>query len=320
MIEAVGLTMRYGPVVALADAGFSVAKGEVVGLLGPNGAGKSTTMKILTTFLVPTAGTATIGGFSIAEQPLAVRQITGYMPETPPLYLDMEVDEYLAFIASARGVPAADRAARRQWVVERCGLAGELRTPIRNLSKGFRQRTALAQALIHDPAALILDEPTSGLDPHQIREIRGLIRELAKERAVILSTHVLSEAEAMADRIVIINRGRIVGQGTLPELRKRAGEGARVRVAVQATRADSEAALKRLDAVRDCALVGEKGGVQRYTLRGNDEAAILRAVGQLANEKHWPLVELSPSPYTLEDTFVKLTAPASEQKAEAAAS
>ncbi|MDR1519854.1 MAG: ABC transporter ATP-binding protein, partial [Planctomycetota bacterium] len=201
MIEAENLTMRYGSILALDQASFTVEKNGVAGLLGPNGAGKSTTMRILTTFLAPTSGTARISGFSIADNPVEVRRRIGYLPENPPLYTDMETAEYLEFVARARGLAGNRLRQRMGWVTERCGLGPVFRTPIRFLSKGYRQRTALAQALIHDPEVVILDEPTSGLDPRQIGEIRALVAELAASKTVILSTHILQEAEAMAARV-----------------------------------------------------------------------------------------------------------------------
>lgn len=307
MIEAKGLTMRYGHLTALDDASFEVAKGEVVGLLGPNGAGKSTTMKILTTFLYPTSGDAKIGENSILENPIDVRRMTGYLPESLPLYMSMEVGEYLAFIGQARGLSGAGLAKRIDYVVDRCKLKPMFRRPIHQLSKGYKQRTGLAQALIHDPEVLILDEPTSGLDPRQILDIRALVRELAESKTVILSTHILQEAQAMADRIIIINQGRIVGQGTLLELRRQAHETNRVRFAARAPKEEVDKALAGLEAVRIRTLTEETEDVARYTLVGPEEEAIVEAVGALAQDRKWQIVELSAAPYTLEETFLALT-------------
>jgi len=307
MIEAQGLTMHYGPVVALADASFRVAKGEVVGLLGPNGAGKSTTMKLLTTYMVPTAGTATVCGHSILEAPIEVRRRIGYLPEVLPLYMAMELGEYLEFVGRARGLAGAKLRERIEWVVDRCGLRPMVRKLLQELSKGYKQRTGIAQALIHDPEVVILDEPTSGLDPHQILEIRGLVRELAKDKTVILSTHILQEAEAMADRIIIINRGAIVAQGTLGELREKAHETARVRFAARVSRYDLEAAVKAIPAVRDLRCESEADGVCRLVLTGSDEKALLEKLGALALQKGWAPLELAACPYTLEETFLRLT-------------
>lgn len=308
MIEARDLTMHYGSVVALRQASFEVKKGEVVGLLGPNGAGKSTTMKILTTFLHPTAGTAVIGGHSILENPIAVRRLIGYLPEVLPLYMNMEVAEYLDFVGRARGLAGSQLKSRTDWVLDHCGLRPMYRRTIRELSKGYKQRTGIAQALIHDPDVVILDEPTSGLDPHQILEIRSLIRNLASIKTVILSTHILQEAEAMADRIIIINRGNIVGQGTLGELRDQAHETSRVRVAVVvASASEAASAFASLDGVQECRATGETGGVASFTLVCRKADETVRKAGELAIKKNWPLAQLTTAPYSLEETFLALT-------------
>jgi ABC-2 type transport system ATP-binding protein len=226
VIEARGLTKRYGELVAVDGVSFSVAPGEVVGFLGPNGAGKTTTMRILTGFLPATDGTAAIAGHDIFEDPLAARRSVGYLPESPPLYPEMSVEGYLDYVAKIKDVPRSARASAVDRAVERCGLRGERRRIIGNLSKGFRQRVGLAQAIVHDPPVLILDEPTVGLDPIQIREIRALIAGLADQgqgeraRTVILSTHILPEVEAICRRVLIIHRGRIVVDRPLEELKR----------------------------------------------------------------------------------------------------
>ena len=307
MIEANGLTMHYGSVVALADASFEVGKEEVVGLLGPNGAGKSTTMKILTTYQHPTAGTAKVKGHSILDDPIAVRQMTGYLPEVLPLYTNMEVAEYLDFVGRARGLSGARLKERVGYVTERCRLKTVYRRPIRELSKGYKQRTGLAQALIHDPEVLILDEPTSGLDPRQILDIRALIRELAETKTVILSTHILQEVQAMSDRIIIINQGRIVGQGTLQSLRDKAHETNRIRFAAKADKAEVDKALGGIGAIDKRALTRDDPNGCEYVLVGQNEGAMIAAVGELAKDRSWQITELSPAPYTLEETFLALT-------------
>jgi ABC-2 type transport system ATP-binding protein len=218
VIDVRGLSKSYGPVEAVMDVSFSVGGGEIVGLLGPNGAGKTTIMKILTCYLFPSRGTAQVNGRDVFEDPLAVKECVGYLPESAPLYPDFTVREYLDFIADARRLAGAARRERLAWVVEECGLAGVVDRGIDELSKGFRQRTGLAQAMLHDPRVLILDEPTTGLDPHQIVEIRELIRRLGREKTVILSTHILQEVEAVCQRILILNRGKIVAQGTREEI------------------------------------------------------------------------------------------------------
>jgi ABC-2 type transport system ATP-binding protein len=224
MIEARGLSKRYGDLVAVDRVTFSVQPGEVVGFLGPNGAGKTTTMRMLTGFVPPTDGSATIAGHDIFEDPLAARRAVGYLPETPPLYPEMSVEDYVDYVARLKDVPRAKRRAAVDRALARCGLADVRRRVIGALSKGYRQRVGLAQAIVHDPAVLILDEPTVGLDPIQIREIRALIAELAAEkqgeraRTVILSTHILPEVEAICRRVLVISRGRKVVDQPLAEL------------------------------------------------------------------------------------------------------
>lgn len=218
MINAQSLTMHYGSFVALNQVSFQAREREILGLLGPNGAGKTTAMRILTTYLYPSSGTATVDGIDILQNSLEVRKRIGYLPETAPLYSDMQVEEYLKFVGQARGILGAGLDSRLRWVKEACGIGDVWRHTVSEISKGYRQRVGLAQALIHDPKVLILDEPTSGLDPLQIIGIRDLIKELSKAKTIIFSTHILSEVEAIADRIVIINEGKIVSQGTLAEL------------------------------------------------------------------------------------------------------
>ena len=218
MIDVQSLTMCYGPAIALKNVSFQANPGEVLGLLGPNGAGKTTAMRILTTYLFPSSGTAKVDGFDILENPMEVRKRIGYLPETVPLYGDMRVEEYLTFGGKARALEGAQLAERLEWVQNACHLKGVWKHLLCELSKGYGQRVGLAQALIHDPKVLILDEPTSGLDPIQIIEIRSLVKSLAREKTIIFSTHILQEVEALADRIVILNEGKLVAQGTKQEL------------------------------------------------------------------------------------------------------
>jgi len=224
MIEVKDLKMQYGPVVALDGVSFQANPGEVLGLLGPNGAGKTTAMRIITTYLYPSSGTAKVDGFDILENPLEVRKRTGYLPETVPLYADMMAEEYLSFVGKARELEGAKLKERLAWVRDACNLKPVWKHLLSELSKGYGQRVGLAQALIHDPKVLILDEPTSGLDPIQIIEIRSLIKNLAKEKTVVFSTHILQEVEVLADRIVIINEGKLVAYGTKAELAQKAGQ------------------------------------------------------------------------------------------------
>jgi ABC-2 type transport system ATP-binding protein len=222
MIDVQSLTMRYGPAIALEKVSFQANPGEVLGLLGPNGAGKTTAMRILTTYLYPSSGTAKVDGFDILENPIEVRKNIGYLPETVPLYGDMRVEEYLTFVGKARELEGTKLAERLAWVKDACHLKPVWKHLLCELSKGYGQRVGLAQALIHDPKVLILDEPTSGLDPFQIIAIRSLVKSLAKEKTIIFSTHILQEVEALADRIVIINEGKLVAQGTKQELAEKA--------------------------------------------------------------------------------------------------
>jgi len=218
MIEVENITRRYGHVEAVKELSFSVGKDQVLGFLGPNGAGKTTVMKILTGYHFPSSGTATVAGFSVTDDPVEVKKRTGYLPESVPLYSDMTVDEYLSFMAAARLVPAEEQKDAKERSITACGLKAMRSKLIETLSKGYRQRVGLAQAIIHDPPILIFDEPTSGLDPNQIIEIRSLIQELGKSKTVILSTHILQEVEAVCSRVLILNEGKIAAQGTPEEI------------------------------------------------------------------------------------------------------
>lgn len=224
MIEANGLTKRYGPILALKEVSFRVGRGEIVGFLGPNGAGKSTAMRILTGFAPATRGTASVAGYEVHESPIEVKKRVGYLPENVPLYEEMVVTGFLRYIAEVKGVPRKDRKAETERVMERCGLTEMRRRLVGNLSKGYRQRVGLAQAIIGSPPVLILDEPTVGLDPRQIVEIRGMIRELGREHTVLLSTHILPEVAMVCERVLIINEGRIVAED---EMERLTGDGAR---------------------------------------------------------------------------------------------
>ena len=309
MIHAEHLSLWYGRTRALFDASFDVRQGEVLGLLGPNGAGKSTTLKILTTYLQPNEGRVLVDGTDVALDPIAVRRRMGYLPETAPLYPEMTVAEYLSFCGRARGLSGRRLAQRSDAVVADCGLESAWNRPIAHLSKGFRQRTGLAQALIHDPDILVLDEPTSGLDPLQILEIRRLIRELSARKTILFSTHVLQEIDAVSDRVMIINEGRIIAQGTPLELQQRSMGDDRLLVEVEAPVADVEAALARCPGVLGVEGVDRPStGVARAVARHawGDEAAP-RAVAALLAQKGWPLRRLAPERHSLERVFIELT-------------
>ena len=313
MIKANKLTMNYGPVVALNEASFEVRRGEIVGLLGPNGAGKSTAMKILTTYLYPSGGTAEVNGMNVLEKPLEVRRAIGYLPEILPLYMDMEVRAYLDFVARARGLRGAMLKKRVDAVVDTCGLRPMYRKVIRELSKGYKQRAGLAQALVHNPEVIILDEPTSGLDPHQILEIRNLIRELAEDKTVILSTHILQEVQATADRIVIINRGRIVGDGTIEELRNRAKTSERLTITVEGQREEVERLLSGVDGVKQVVFEGATNGCVSFMIHTPVDRNPWRELNDLARQKNWKIRELADKPLSLEETFLTLTEKATEK-------
>lgn len=314
MIEAHDISMHYGPVKALKKASFTVNQGEIVGLVGPNGAGKSTTMKILTTYLYPSEGTATICGFDVKENDIEVRQRIGYLPEVLPLYKDMEVKTYLDFIGRARGLDGKLLKERMEWVIEKCGLVPMYRKLIKELSKGYKQRTGIAQALIHDPEVIILDEPTSGLDPHQILEVRALIQELAKKKTLLLSTHILQEVEATAERIIVINRGQIVGDGTITSLRNKVQNAERSTIAVSNDAKDAKSLMSGLEGIEKVEEINRDKSFTTFEITAVKESQPLLKLGKLAKEKGWQLSELGDRPFTLEETFLALTEKQHENK------
>ena len=308
MIEVTNLTKSYGPVQAVQGIRFRVEAGEIVGFLGPNGAGKTTTMRMLTGFLPPSDGTVKVAGFDVFEQPMEARAQIGYLPESPPVYPEMTVLEYLRFVAELKGIPRANRAARVDTVVGQLALGDMRRRLIGKLSKGYRQRVGLAQALIHEPKVLILDEPTVGLDPTQIVEIRNLVRGLSKDRTVILSTHILPEVSAICGRVIIISGGRIAGEGTIDELVARAGASARQQLRVS-VKGGIWAAVEQ-------AMTGTGATVSR-TGGADDlhEMKVAAPPGEDLREKvfravvagGWALLEMTPQGGGLEDVFMKLT-------------
>lgn len=307
MIEVRNLRKRFGSLTAVDGITFEVQKGEVVGFLGPNGAGKTTTMRILTGFIPATDGTAKVAGFDIFENSLEVRRRVGYLPESAPLYLDMAVDEFLAYLAEVRGIPPAKRRASMDRMIEVCGLKSVLKQEIGELSRGFRQRVGMAQAMIHDPEILIMDEPTSGLDPNQIIGIRALIKELGREKTVILSTHILSEVEATCSRVIIIDRGRIVADGSLDEVTRRGKAGGIHHVQVRGERSRWEEKLKSLDGVKSFAWKEETGGLHRYEIYSEGDRALGEALFRLAADAGMSLAELYQEKTTLEKVFTQLT-------------
>src|SRR5688572_14454322 len=285
MIEVRNLTKAYPGAQALNDVTFSIAKGEIVGFLGPNGAGKSTTMKILTGFIPPTSGSATVAGFDVVKQSLEVRRRVGYLPENNPLYTEMRVQEYISFRATLRQVPSKRRAAAVDSALERCGLGDVRHRIVGHLSKGYRQRIGVADAIVHDPEIVILDEPTIGLDPNQIRHIRKVIRELGRERTVILSTHILSEVEKMCSRVLIINRGKLVTDGTPVEILKRTRTG-RIRLDVRGDAAGARDSLRHLPTVTDV-VEAANGSDRSYLIEAKDEVAVMQAIVRKAAEAGW---------------------------------
>jgi ABC-2 type transport system ATP-binding protein len=315
MVYANDLTKRFGTVRALDRVKFEVRRGEVVGFLGPNGAGKSTTMRILTCFISPSEGTATVHGHDVFDEPLEVRRSLGYLPQRAPLYQDMNVYEYLRFTADMRGLDESTFKSRMKKIVEVCGLSKELGKSIKTLSHGYRQRVGLGQALVHDPPILILDEPTSDLDPNEKAEVIKYIKEIGKERTILLSTHNLSEVEAACARAIIISKGRIVADGPLDQIRSRSGQ-VRYVVSVDEQRADKGAApvaadvksaLGGMAGVRACEELPTDDRAHAFELAG-DQGSDLRAdIFRLVVAKGWTLLELRRDSQTLEDVFRDLT-------------
>ncbi len=309
MIEVDGLTKDYGPTRAVDHVSFSVRKGEVLGFLGPNGAGKSTTMKMLTCFLSPTSGRARVAGHDVFDESLEVRRRIGYLPEDTPIYRDMTVLEFLEFAAAMRGMEPGRRGERIKEVGQRCGLGEVAGKLVGELSKGFRQRVGLAQAMLHDPDILILDEPTSGLDPNQIVEIRSLIKEIGREKTVILSTHILPEVQATCSRILIISGGRLVADGTPDSLRARE-KGGRYRVVVESNGVVKEAIRDRLASlagVAHCEMIAGEEGSHAFAIDASAATDLRKPIFRAAVDNRWTLLELLRESASLEDVFRNLT-------------
>ena len=299
------LKKNYGVQKAVNDISFKIDTGEVVGFLGPNGAGKSTTMKMITCFMAPTSGDVLVEGSSILKEPESVKKLIGYLPENNPLYLDMPIVDYLRFSAEIQGVEKNLIPTRISEMIERCGLEAEKHKNINELSKGYRQRVGLAQAMIHDPQVLILDEPTTGLDPNQIVEIRKLIKDLGKEKTVILSSHILSEVEATCDRILIINKGRIVADGSAETLRNQASGQELVTVHIEAPKGDVAKELLQLKTVEKVEELADKTGW--YTVQSKPELSSRKEIFDLCVKQKWYLLEMTGIETRLEDVFRNLT-------------
>jgi ABC-2 type transport system ATP-binding protein len=317
MIDVQSLVKWYGPTRAVDNISFNIPAGQIVGFLGPNGAGKSTTLRMLTGYIPPTSGSASIAGHNVVTDSEGARSKIGYLPESTPLYTEMRVEEYLHYRGRLMNMPRALRNSRIDTVCDRCGLAANRRRLIGQLSKGNRQRVGLAQALLHEPQVLILDEPTAGLDPNQITEVRKLISELRGKHTIILSTHILPEVERTADRVLVIAGGHIVAQGTPDELRKSVATGARVVVEIWAEPSDAASAIKAIETVRDVETTSHEGWCRAVVSpRGNRD--VREAIAKLCMTRGWVVREMRFETATLEQFFIQITAAQSQSASPAA--
>ena len=307
MIEVRNLTKRFGPVVAVDDVSFHVAADTVVGFLGANGAGKSTTMRMLTTFLPPTAGEASVDGHDILSDPLGVRNVVGYLPESPPLYLDMRVVEYLKHIALMRDVPLRQVESRVAEVIEHCWLKEVRFKPIANLSKGYRQRVGLAQAMVHQPKVLILDEPTIGLDPSQIREMRELIRRLGQIHTILLSTHILTEVEQICSRVLVMCEGKLVADDTLTNLARGATDQQVIDLVAKGPAERICHVLENVEGIRSVRQVGRERGATKFELMAVSGTRVVQAAGSRLAKNNWPVFQLNSRAQCLEDIYLNIT-------------
>jgi ABC-2 type transport system ATP-binding protein len=301
MIEVDRLSKRFGSIHAVRGVSFAIGRGEIVGLLGPNGAGKTTTMRILTTYLTPTSGKAVLAGHDVLDEPLEVRRKVGYLPENVPLYGEMRVREFLRFRARLKDVGKSRERRALGEVIGRCKLAEVETRIIGQLSRGFRQRVGLAEAMLHDPEILILDEPTAGLDPLQIREARDLIRELGERHTILLSTHILQEVEAVCSRVIIIASGRIAVDDSLANLQRRAEIGLEARGPADAIKS----AIQTIDGVDRVASAGTDGGICRFEIRARDNRDVREAISQKVALGGWPIRRLDLRRSTLEERFAQ---------------
>ncbi len=307
MIEVNNLSKKYGRHLAVRDASFSVAKGEIIGFLGPNGAGKTTTIRMLTGFLPPSSGSATIAGFDIFRQSIEARKRIGYMPENVPLYDDMRVREYLSFRAKIKGLSNSDTRRRVSHVIDTCGLDGVRRKMIKTLSKGYRQRVGLADALVHEPDLLILDEPTNGLDPIQIRQIRELIKHLALNHTVLISSHILSEVEMIANRVIIIDNGKIKAADTPQNLISEMRAAGRIQCELQVPNDTAVPILSELPNVKKVGTEDLEDGWFRHTIWSDSGTDTRQSISAVSAQNDWPLRSLFRHEATLEDVFVEMT-------------
>jgi len=319
MIKVEGLTKRYARTVAVNDISFEVEKGQIVGFLGPNGAGKTTTMRMLTCFLPPTSGKATIAGFDVEEQPMEVKKRIGYLPETPPVYPEMEVIEYLLFVGQLKGISKGDIKARVDDVIGKCAL-GDVRTRlIGKLSKGYRQRVGIAQAIIHNPDVLVLDEPTSGLDPAQIIEIRNLLKHLAGDHTIILSTHILSEVENSCERVIIISQGAVVAQDSVANLtnRLRGSDAVCVEIGTGPSETEAQRRLEQVSGVSRVVAKEPRNGNLIFECESLGGRHIRAELARGIVNAGWNLEELRPVGLSLEEIFLQLTATEKKKEQEA---
>jgi ABC-2 type transport system ATP-binding protein len=313
MIEVKNLTKRYAGRTAVRDISFSVQRGEIVGLLGPNGAGKSTTMRILSCFMPATSGTVRVAGFDVFHESNEVRRRIGYMPENNPLYPEMRVREFLKFRARLKGLGWRRSRERVNLVMEQCGLTGVSRRIIGQLSKGYRQRVGLADALSHEPELIILDEPTIGLDPHQIRAVRQLIKSLAGKHTVLISTHILPEAEMMCNRMVIMYDGKILASDTPENLQRLIAGNSQIVAEIAASPAELREVLSQLPGLEALDVSASEGEFQRCAITPRNGYDLRAAVFALVRERGWILRELTRSRHSLEDIYVQITKPDEEE-------
>ena len=306
MIEVQHITKRYGRVTAVDDVSFRVERGEILGFLGPNGAGKTTTMRILTGYMPPTEGKATVAGHDLFTHPIEAKRRTGYLPETPPLYPDMTVREYLEFVAKIKGVPGKERRERVTNVMQRTHVADMSSRHCSKLSKGYRQRVGLAQALIHNPEVLILDEPTAGLDPKQIIETRDLIRSLAGDHTIVLSTHILPEVAQTCQRVVIINKGRVVAVDTPENLTARLKGAETMYVQIDGPGGDATSVLQAIPGVTRVAQADTRGTLVAYEVESTRGTDVRREIARTVVGRGWGLLELRPMRMSLEEIFLQV--------------
>jgi ABC-2 type transport system ATP-binding protein len=307
VISVENLTKRYATKTAIDGVSFQVEKGEILGFLGPNGAGKTTTMRIITGYMPASSGTIKVYGFDVADQPLEVRRRIGYLPENPPLYTEMKVFNYLQFVGKLKGVASTGLADEVHRVMEKVNITEVQNRIISKLSKGFKQRVGIAQALLNDPPVLILDEPTIGLDPKQIHEVRDLVKGLAGNHTVVLSTHILPEVEQTCHRVIIIDHGKIVAVDTPQNLRSQIQGAARIFVEVDGPAADVLAAVKALPGVANAQVAGEGGTRNRFQIESETGRDIRIDLARTVVNKGWGLLELHSENMSLEDIFIKLT-------------